>query len=100
MTNEDEIFAAARKQVKKIKGFYAHLTVYLLVNTGLAALNLLTTPQHIWFIWSLFGWGIGVASHGLSAYDILFCKEWEDRKTREIAAKMQGYNKIRLDKDA
>ncbi|PQJ35356.1 hypothetical protein BSZ35_12775 [Salinibacter sp. 10B] len=47
------------------KGFLAHLVTYLTVNIGLLLINLLTTPDVIWAIWPLFGWGLGVLSHGL-----------------------------------
>jgi hypothetical protein len=42
--------------------------VYVLVNLGLAALNLLTSPQYLWFVWALIGWGIGLFAHGFSVY--------------------------------
>ena len=90
MMTEDERYNAARKQMLEIKGFYSHLTVYILVNAGLAILNLLTSPDHIWFVWPLFGWGIGLASHGFSVFAPykLFGRDWEERKTRDIMNKM------------
>lgn len=97
--NSETYYQKANKKVKKIKAFYTTLVVYILVNSGLAAINFIKTPHHIWFIWPLFGWGIGLLMQGLSAFDLLFCKEWEERKTREIAAKMQGYKKVHIKKD-
>ena len=47
------------------KSFVAHLVTYLTVNIGLLLINLLTAPDVIWAIWPLFGWGLGVLSHGL-----------------------------------
>lgn len=44
--------------------FYRHAVVFGLVNTGLAVFNLLTSPDELWFIYTLFGWGIGLAWHG------------------------------------
>jgi hypothetical protein len=32
----------------------------------LAAINLYRRPDHIWFIWVLAGWGIGLAAHDLA----------------------------------
>lgn len=50
----------------KLKGFLIHLLVFILVSVGQVVVNLLTTPQYLWFGWSLMGWGIGVLSHGLA----------------------------------
>lgn len=44
-------------------GFRTHLIVYVLVNTGLTALNLLRNPDNLWFYWPLFGWGAGIGLH-------------------------------------
>jgi len=44
-------------------GFTVHLIVYVAVNFLLIAINLLTTPNHLWFVWPLIGWGIGVIGH-------------------------------------
>ena len=49
-------------------GFSIHLAAYVLVNLLLAVINLATTPQYLWFLWSLAGWGIGIAFHALAAF--------------------------------
>jgi hypothetical protein len=89
---EDEKYNHARKQMLEIKGFYGHLSVYLLVNTGLLILNLATSPQYLWVFWPMFGWGIGLVSHAISVYAPykMFGKNWEERKTREIMEKMDA----------
>lgn len=46
-------------------GFLAHLISYLAVNVGLLLINLLTSPDVVWAVWPLLGWGIGVSMHGL-----------------------------------
>ena len=43
-TNSVE-YQRAKKRVKKLRGFYEHLFVYLVVNTGLFLLNILTSPS-------------------------------------------------------
>lgn len=42
-------------------GFKRHMIVFGVVNAGLAALNLLTQPQHLWFVYPLAGWGLALA---------------------------------------
>jgi hypothetical protein len=49
-----------------MRGFVIHLCVFVVVVGVLAALNLYRHPDHIWFIWVLAGWGIGVAAHDLA----------------------------------
>lgn len=61
---------AMRRADAKI-GFRSHLTVYAIVNGGLAALNLATSPGYWWFFWPLIGWGIGLFAHGASVYGFM-----------------------------
>jgi len=70
------------EQVKEIKGFYSHAITYVLVIFGLFIFNFLRSPHHIWAWWPAFGWGIGLASHGLSAFEVvnLFGADWERRQ--------------------
>ena len=49
-----------------MRAFVIHLAIFVLVVGGLATINLLRRPDHIWFIWVLAGWGIGVAAHDLA----------------------------------
>lgn len=48
--------------------FKIHFAAYAAVNILLLAINLLTTPQHLWFFWPLAGWGIGIIAHGAAEY--------------------------------
>jgi len=45
--------------------FMGHLAAYLIINAFLVFINLWTTPEEIWFVWPLAGWGIGIAFHGV-----------------------------------
>jgi hypothetical protein len=51
---------------RAMRGFVIHLSIFMGVVGLLAALNLYRHPDHIWFIWVLAGWGIGVAAHDLA----------------------------------
>jgi hypothetical protein len=53
--HEEERWYQAKKKVEEIKGFYGHLTTYILVNTGFVVINLLTSPEEIWFYWPMLG---------------------------------------------
>lgn len=76
----------ARRQVSRLRAFYVHLTVFALVNLGLAAINLVASPDRVWHVWPLFGWGIALAIHGLTVFSRgrWLGADWEQRKLREL----------------
>ena len=80
-----ERYERARQRVEQLRGLYGHVLVYVLVNFGLAAYNVVTTPDQLWFVFTLAGWGIGLAAHG--AYVMgsgrFLGPDWEERKIRE-----------------
>jgi hypothetical protein len=86
--NEDRYFKA-KKRVEKIKGFYGNLIAYIVVNIGLLAINLLTSPNYLWFFWPLLGWGIGVFFHGMKVFNYMpfLGKDWEENKIKEFIEK-------------
>ncbi|MCS7116737.1 MAG: 2TM domain-containing protein [Nitrososphaerota archaeon] len=48
---------------KARRAFTVHLMVYIIVNIMLITINLMYTPETIWFFYPLLGWGIGIAIH-------------------------------------
>jgi hypothetical protein len=81
---QDERYQRARKRVEELKGFYTHLAIYLVVNTGLFLIDYLTSPDNWWFYWPMIGWGIGLTAHGISIFaEGRFGHAWEERKMRE-----------------
>ncbi len=45
------------------KGFKANLISFIVVNTILVTINLTITPDNLWCLGGLIGWGIGVIAH-------------------------------------
>lgn len=90
--DDEQSYDRARKRVRQIKGFYIHVTVYVLVNALLIALNLGNSRSQIWFLWPLLGWGIGLAAHGISVFGFgrMWGPEWEERKIKEIIEKSRS----------
>ena len=86
---EEQLRRRARKRVEDVKGFYIHLGIYLIVNTALFVLNMVTNPDHLWFYWPLIGWGIGLAIHGFSLVmeGRVFGPEWEEREVQKLIDK-------------
>lgn len=85
----DEAYERAKKRVEEIKGFYAHLIVFIVVNTVLITINLLVTPRLLWFIIPLCGWGIGLFFHAVFGFGLfgIFTREWEERKIKQYMDK-------------
>jgi sensor histidine kinase YesM len=79
----------AQEQVKKLKGFYAHLTIYLLFIPLFIYLNFQSNAGFPWAVFPIFGWGFGVAGHASETYDWnpFFSKNWEQRKIKELIDK-------------
>jgi hypothetical protein len=68
--NDEEgtsIEARARRRVGIKIGFYTHALVFALVNTGLFVLNSLIGGYR-WSMWPLWGWGLGLAIHGIVTF--------------------------------
>lgn len=72
----------AMEYVRDIKSFYTHAIQYGVVMVGLLIINLITSPGYLWVIWPALGWGIGVAAHGLSVFEVvnIFGDNWEKRQ--------------------
>ncbi len=63
-----EAYQKAKKRVEAKIIFYIHLAVYVGVNILLVIINLITSSQYFWFLWPLFGWGLGLFFHALVAF--------------------------------
>ena len=87
---EDE----ARKRVAREKKFYAGLATYVVTIAGLAAVNLLTSPEYLWFLWAAFGWGLGLAGEAAKLFGLPGMSGWEQRRLDELAG--GGVSEARL----
>ncbi len=108
MENEEKTYLKklrhAQKRVKNIKGFYRHLTVYILMNIiififEIAAFNLFAgkgiDPNGLrWLRWNMMGiplvWGVGLLFHAIYVFVLKsgtlsdlkpkLLKDWEERQ--------------------
>ena len=73
---------AAFKSVQNLKAFYSHLITYVVVIILLFIINFISNPDYIWAVWPALGWGIGIISHGLRAFEVfdVFSPEWEKKQ--------------------
>jgi 2TM domain len=65
---EREVRAKAVKRVRVKLGFYWHALIFALVNSAIVAINLHYTPQHIWFVWPLGGWGAALLLQAFATF--------------------------------
>jgi len=92
---EEEKLIRAKKRVEEIKGFYIHLTIYLIINTFIIinlGLQNFGNDNEFWsfptFVTPLF-WGIGLAFHGIHTFkkNSVFTKKWEERMIQKYIEK-------------
>ncbi|WP_333694567.1 2TM domain-containing protein [Flavobacterium sp.] len=95
MNAQEEIkYQEALKRVRKIKGFYSHLLVYIVVNIMIVVVNIQNlSPGESYFqyknFFTAFFWGIGLVAHGFSVFlpQWFLGSNWEERKIRELMEK-------------
>ena len=61
------------------------MAIYVLVNTFLFIIDLVTSPHSWWFYWPLLGSGIGLAVHAVNVFGRtrMLGSEWEEKKIRQ-----------------
>lgn len=67
LEQQEETRQKQKITTRRRRGFIAHLIPYLIVNTFLIGLNLMTTPRIFWAIYPLSGWSLGLFFHGWAA---------------------------------
>ncbi|CAM3903216.1 2TM domain-containing protein [Flavobacterium cucumis] len=95
MNTQDEIkYQEALKRVKKIKGFYSHAVVYVIINIMIVIINVQDLDEGESYFqfknfMTAFFWGIGLVAHGLSVFmpNWIMGQNWEERKIREFMEK-------------
>lgn len=89
----------AKKKVAKIKGFYTHSIVYVIVNV-LLLIVIYTGHGSVTEFWNLgsfstaIGWGIGLLVHGVSVFgkDAFFGASWEKQKMQQFLKEAEQNN--------
>lgn len=93
---EEKSYLKAKKEVEKIKAYYTHLAVYLIVNLVISAmvikqkieegetLGAIFLEFDLYAVWVF--WGIGIAIHTFKMFGIQFFlgKNWEENKIKEL----------------
>lgn len=66
--NTQEAEQTAHQNAKLKVEFRIHLVVYFAVNIFLAIINRTLTPENLWVIWPVLGWGLGIIIHGINVH--------------------------------
>lgn len=87
-TTPDDIETRARRRVGIKLGFYTHAVVFVLVNLGLFALNTATGGAR-WSHFPLWGWGLGLAIHGVVTFISLRGEGVRERMLQDEIARLK-----------
>ena len=87
--DENNRYIRAKKRVEELKGFYGNLVAFCVVIPFLIFVNYQTSWEHKWFLYPMFGWGLGVVIQGFMVFG--YSSDWEDRKIREFMEKEDNF---------
>ena len=81
----------ARRRLAAERGFYMHLSTYVIVIGALFVINALTGSRW-WFFWPALGWGIGILVHAASTFGVggFLGRDWEDKRLQELIDEERG----------
>ncbi len=88
----DLSYQRAKKKARRLRGFYIHLQVYILVQIALWIPPILGITQgDINSVWGMGLWGLGVLAHGCSIFipNFVLGKNWEEKKMEQLLNKNQ-----------
>lgn len=88
LTNE-EIERRAKRRVDMKMGFYVHALVFVLVNLGLYALGEVGHGVR-WQVFPLWGWGLGLAIHGVVTFVSLRGEGLRERMMAEEVERLKS----------
>lgn len=79
-------YAKAKKRVEKIKGFYIHVIVTVLIIPFLIFINIKFVPEFYWFWYPIIGMSVGLFFHWFGVYGadkLGLGRDWEERKIKQ-----------------
>lgn len=85
-SNQEVLERMAFNKVRRLKGYYTHLFVYVTMNVCCISLNLLTTPDYLWFFGVVVFWGFSLLIHTLRIFvvDKYIGADWERAEVEKI----------------
>ncbi|MFD2561510.1 2TM domain-containing protein [Aquimarina rubra] len=91
-SEKEKRYKNAKKRVDDERGFYSHLSIYIVINLVILFINTNFKSQGFenWGQWHLYItpvlWGIGLLFHGLRVFkqNFIFGRNWEQRKIKQL----------------
>ena len=88
VTDQNERYKYAKERVKRLKGFYWHLAIFIIINSYILVNIYISSSYNNEEFWNwatfttLFFWGIGMARHAWKVFGIqfFFSKRWEEEQ--------------------
>jgi len=89
MNSDEDLRKQARIIATRKTEFYLHFFIYISVNAFLILQWLVISGPNSfpWFVFVLFGWGIGIVVH---AFDTYRGKDYIERQTEKEYQKLKG----------
>jgi len=95
-SDKESAFLRAKRRVEKLRGFYTHLVVYIVVNVVISVFKIVRNLRHgesleeaifdlsfsgVWLLW-----GIGLAIHAFTVFVLpsLIGHNWEEEKIKQF----------------
>ncbi len=84
-TPEQTEIALAFSHVRQVARFWHSLLIYVIVIAGLAAINLMTYPKVLWFLYTAAIWGFVLVLKALRVFGLMpwFGPEWEKQQVEK-----------------
>ena len=100
-SNKEKAFYRAKQRVDKLRGFYTHVVVYILVNIGISVYKIVRNLTHgesfnealfdfgSFALWGL--WGIALGLHAFSVFGLPYFlgRNWEEEKIKKFMEEEQ-----------
>lgn len=81
-----DAYKDAKEHVERKIRFYRHVAVFAVLGTALVVMNVARSPDRLWSLWVLFGWGVVLA---IKAAKVYLPMPGEATKQRMIEAEMK-----------
>ena len=63
-----EVRAKAQSRVRRRVGFMWHFAVFVMAQLAMYQFNMTYSPDTLWFVWPLGGWGSAVLLHAFATF--------------------------------
>jgi 2TM domain len=92
LTPDPSKLRAVRKHVRRLRYFYRLCLTAALVIALTAVINVVTSPNRLWFLWVVPGFAIALGLAALDTFgrNLWPGRDWQERKVREFLARQAG----------